>query len=330
MSEPVQNTAVVAEGLGLLTSMYAKQPNVRNILTAILSQRQLLENVMFQVYSGRNLRGAALYALPVTNSVLDAIGALVGQPRDGLSDAQYQPIIFLRAAVNRATGRATDWSKFAQILLGFSGGGVEYYQGEASFFFFVGDMLIDPVVVASVLFDAVPNGIGPGVFAYSTWVDGNDFMWGSTYSAGAGQGKWGSHYDGTVGGLLVASFWLGHLGLGTGSGVPGSGDDMLIALNPGLAATTTSSTSIPTTDLVVRVLVDVTVAYVGAGAVTLSVGQTGNLTLLLSGFNLKVAGLYVIETLVTWGASLPVVATIAGSPSAGACEIVVQYGVPQP
>jgi hypothetical protein len=330
VSEPVHNESVVAEGLGFLTSMFAKQPNVRNILTAILTERQKLEDVMFAVYAGRNLRGAALFALPTTNSVLDAIGALVGQPRDGLSDAQYQPVIFLRAAVNRATGRATDWSKFATILLGFSGGGVEYYQGEASFFFFVGNMHIDPVVVASVLFDAVPNGIGPGVFAYSTWADGNDFMWGSVYDATAGQGKWGSTYDATVGGLLVASFWLGHLGLGGGV-VPAPGDDdMFILVAPGLAPTTSSGTSIPATDVVARLSILVTTPYAGAGAVTLSVGQTGTPGLLVSGFDLTHAGLFEIDVFDIWGSSLPVLATIAGSPASGACQVLVQYGVPQP
>lgn len=202
MSEPVQNTAVVAEGLGLLTSMYAKQPNVRKILTAILSVRQELENVMWGVFVGRRLRTATLYPLPQTNNVLDVIGALVGQPRGGISDAFYQAILFLRVAVNRSTGRITEWSNFASILLQTSGGGVEYFEGKTSFELGVFDMTLPAVAVASVLTLAVPNGVR-AVFDYSTWPTGNDFRWAAADGT-HGQGVWGDT-AGTVGGLLVAA-----------------------------------------------------------------------------------------------------------------------------
>ncbi len=128
----------------------------------------------------RQLGQATINALPATNAVLDSLGALVGQPRSGLDDADYVTAIRLRAAVNRSKGRMSDWSNLAAILLRVSGGPVEYVEGgNASFYFFVGDMpaTLNPNVVASLLSSADPNGVGPNCLGYSTWADGNDFEW---------------------------------------------------------------------------------------------------------------------------------------------------------
>lgn len=204
MSEAQNNTQMVAQALGRLTSMYRNKPNIRNIVKAIISQKQELQNVLYQVYVGRRLATAILYAPPQTNSVLDAIGVLVGQPRLGLPDAQYQAILFLRVAVNHATGQTPNWGLYARILLKTAGGGVEYWEGTAALCLFVGDMSLPIAVVARVLGDALPNGVR-GVFAYSTWPDGNDFEWcDANDPTHTGQGTWGDANDPSIGGLLVS------------------------------------------------------------------------------------------------------------------------------
>lgn len=213
MSVPTQNTGVVAAGLARLTSAYATKPGVRKILTALLTPKQELENVLFAVYVGRRLSTATLYALPTTNSVLDAIGKLVGQPRNAMSDAEYQAVLFLAVAVNRSNGRIGDWSKFAAILLHyFAGGPVELLEGTAAFDFGVLDFTgadADNIVVAvaGVLAKAVPNGVRAS-FVYSTWSSSLNFTFGSVYDGTAGPLGLGSIYDGSVGGKLVASLSL--------------------------------------------------------------------------------------------------------------------------
>jgi hypothetical protein len=203
MSEPVENIAVVTEGLGLLTSMYAKQPNVQAILTAILSVRQTLEAVLWGVYTGRRLPqpSSALYTLPLTNSVLDALGALVGQGRGGLSDVQYQATLLLRVAVNRSSGRITDWSGLAALVLPYASG-VEYFEATAAFSLGFWNLMLPALALAGVLADAVPNGVRAN-FDYSGWAPGNDFEWCAADGTG-GQGVWADS-TGAVGGLLVAS-----------------------------------------------------------------------------------------------------------------------------
>lgn len=99
-----------------------------------------------------------------------------------------------------------------------------------------------------------------------------------------------------------------------------------------LGTTTASSTTeIPANAYVFSVTIDVTTAY-DAGT-TVAIGQTGDTDLLMATSKNKATkvGTYVIPYYqgLAWGASsLAVLATVAGSPSAGASVIAVEYAVP--
>jgi hypothetical protein len=205
---PIYNQQIVSQGLARLTTNYITKPNVRALLAVYLQPFQDLEDATFGVLNDRILATAVKYSLPTTNVVFDVIGALIGQTRGPLSDEAYYLIILLRVAANRATGRITDWSKFAGILLPFCADTPIFYGDQGGIYFGCWDVTLPPVVstpniVASVLGRAVGAGIA-GKLAYSTWADGNDFEFTSRYDSSAGQGKWASRYDSTVGGLLVA------------------------------------------------------------------------------------------------------------------------------
>jgi hypothetical protein len=172
-----------------------------------------LEDRIRSVLNTRILRTATCYSNTVSipgtdNVVFDTLGALVGVSRGGLGDLSYRSVIYLEVAVNRATGRTTDWSGFFNILQPYCSGTVIYLDGEAAFYYGLWNLTLDPNQIGLALSKAVPNGVG-GYFAYTTWPDGNDFEWGSRYSAGAGQGTWGSRYNTATGGLWVAGIeWL--------------------------------------------------------------------------------------------------------------------------
>jgi hypothetical protein len=212
MAIPAWNQMIVAQGLAWLTGQF-QQPNIRAWLAACLQPLQTLEDAAQQVLTVRFLATAQLFELPETNSVLDVIGALVGQPRDGLDDADYQTLIYLRIAVNRATGVVADWAGFAKILLRAGAGGpVSYYEALAGLFFGVWDLPqgpwptqdINPNLVGQLLAKAVPNGVN-GIFAYTTWKDGGDFEWcDANNQSTTGQAGWGDSVAGQVGGLLVS------------------------------------------------------------------------------------------------------------------------------
>lgn len=209
---PVFNNQIVAQGLARLTSAFITQPNVRAMLAVYLQPWQDLEDATWDVLNGRILATATVYALPATNAVLDALGALIGQRRGSLSDAELKALIYLRVAANRATGRVTDWARFAQILTPFCDTVPVFYGDQAGIYFGCWNLFPDNVpnpanTVAQVLARAPGNGMG-AVLAYTTWPDGNDLEFTSTYGGETGEGGWGSVYTPAVGGFWVAGAQL--------------------------------------------------------------------------------------------------------------------------
>lgn len=218
MPVPVQNTLVVAQGQARLTGIYVAQPNIRAWLGAALYPAQNLENDAFAVLEARVLATAVEYTWPQTNSVFDGIGAIVGQPRSGMTDVQYKTAIYLRIAANRATGRIGDWSNFGAILTRTGAGPVVFYATTSetpgawgpSFYFGVWNCSNgspDPMIAASCLDLGVPQGVYC-CFVYSTWPDGSDFECGSIYASWAGQGGLGDSSTPATGGMLVSALGL--------------------------------------------------------------------------------------------------------------------------
>ena len=202
MTAPNQNQQIVGQGLARLTSAFITQPNIRAMLAVYLQPLQDAEYAVWGVIEDRILSTAALYSLPQTNIIFDTYGGLLGVPRVGLSDINYKALLYLQIAVNRSTAATPNWSTFASILKPFVDA-VYYLDGQASLDFGLWNMQLPPLTVCSQLTRAVGNGIG-GVFSYSTWSDGNDFQCTSSYNSTAGEAGWGSVYDTTAGGLMVA------------------------------------------------------------------------------------------------------------------------------
>jgi hypothetical protein len=245
---PIYNPQIVAQGLARLTGAFGQKPNVRAWLAACLQPAQDLEDATWQVLGARFLASATRYTLPETNAVFDTIGALVGQPRNGYSDSDYVSLIYLRIAVNRSLGRTTDWSRFGGILLTQSLGPLGYFEGGANASATYGSasdpsstwpflnssaqslatypvvlqiaggaslclvcygmIVLNPVLVASILADAVPNG-ARGTLVYTTgpFVVGTtgDLVCGSFYDSTAGNGGLSSVYTDLVGGGLPSA-----------------------------------------------------------------------------------------------------------------------------
>lgn len=103
-------------------------------------------------------------------------------------------------------------------------------------------------------------------------------------------------------------------------------------------ATYTSNTSIPAQDgaLVVRATVDITTAFSGGSGATVELGQTGQLSLFAGTgqWTITSTGLKTpVELDITSASSpalanLPVIATIGGSPTAGAGWVILWYTEP--
>ena len=218
MTTPSYNQQIVAQGLARLTSAFITKPNIRKMLAVYLQPWQDLEDATWGVLDGRILSTAPLGSTYVSvpgsdNNVFDVIGNIVGVARAGVGDLVLKTLIYLEVAVNKATGRTTDWSNFWTILSPFAVTDVAvrpttfYVSGQAGFYFGLWNLVLDANAVGKALTKACPQGV-LGVFAYSTWPDGGDFSCSSVYDGSLGQGGWGSVYDSTAGGPLVAAIGL--------------------------------------------------------------------------------------------------------------------------
>jgi hypothetical protein len=231
---PARLTRYVEDGLKLLTSQYqttvsydaagvarfqGNAPQLAALIASYLKQCQELENVLWDIWSLRQLTTMGTlnegFPSPPTqnNTLMDTVGLLVGQPRQGMSDHDYLSAIYVRIAVNRMTGKVTEWSNIARILTsnGNAGGPVQYYEAivppsvegtpdvdgvraSAGFVLAIWDFALNPVVVAQILAEGTPHGV-LGELHWSTWPDGSDFEWTSSYDGSAGEEGWGSVYS---------------------------------------------------------------------------------------------------------------------------------------
>lgn len=93
----VKKTVHVTEGLAKLLGQYKDATNLRTLMQILLGQVQTIENDSADIAMGMNVSTAANYQL-------DIIGAIVGEPRQGRTDAQYRPRILSRIGINISNG----------------------------------------------------------------------------------------------------------------------------------------------------------------------------------------------------------------------------------
>lgn len=92
-------TAHVATGLARLARQFRK-PVIQAVLSAYLAEVQAIEDAFW-----------ALIILGIDNAQgahLDQLGALLGEPRQGLGDLAYRNLVRARAVSNRSRGTYTD------------------------------------------------------------------------------------------------------------------------------------------------------------------------------------------------------------------------------
>lgn len=187
-----------AEQLERLTDSFSGRPNTEGIVTSLGASLQALETCLFDFYSKRRLDTS-------TRDSLDKLGALVGQTRDGLPDADYREAIRLRIAINKSDGRAVDIVAIANALfeqVALTDG--KYSEGDEASFRIEGYNMTAVATVIRMLSEARPAGVY-ALLTYSTWAASENLMWGSTTTT-TGQNVLGSTYGSVTGaGKLVSS-----------------------------------------------------------------------------------------------------------------------------
>jgi hypothetical protein len=98
------------DGVARLTERYRK-PLISALLGAWLAEVQALELVCYDLLTKRSPATAE-------GAVLDLLGKIVGQPREGRSDTHYRLWVAARILVNRSSGLARELLAIALKLMG--------------------------------------------------------------------------------------------------------------------------------------------------------------------------------------------------------------------
>ena len=189
----IQTTTHIAEGLALLITQYRDKPNLAAILTAYLTQVQEIEDVAFDILAILGDIDSQV------GEQLDLIGRIVGQDREGRTDAVYIQWIHARVLVNRSSGLVDELLQILELVAsGNSRGYTPAYP--ASFLIEIfGAFSGDAQAVAAILGEARAAGVN-GQFLYSVQADADTFTWatGDTEEASTTQG-WGDDAQTTGG-----------------------------------------------------------------------------------------------------------------------------------
>lgn len=110
MSDLVQETDHVGVALDKLLHQFKNAVQLNEFFTAILAPVQTVENDLWALYTER-------WPDVAVGQQLDNLGAIVGQPRRGLNDADYRLWIQARILINRADGTGDDTLKLLQLII---------------------------------------------------------------------------------------------------------------------------------------------------------------------------------------------------------------------
>ena len=136
------NQSYVAQGLARLLEQYKGQPRITALITAWLAQCQEVEDALWSVWLDRELQSGL-----ATGDLLDKLGALVGQVREGVSDAIYALLISARIQANRSDGKRPTLIKIASLLApGFVVGTREYIGAVVMTIY--GPLVVPPAVLS--------------------------------------------------------------------------------------------------------------------------------------------------------------------------------------
>lgn len=111
MSQPI--THIVdheAQAVARLPQQYVGKPNISAMATIFGDRYQTVEDVFWDMYSNGSLANAH-------DTMLDQIGEIVGQPRNGMADPLYRIRIAARIGQNVSKGTAEDVIKIFKILM---------------------------------------------------------------------------------------------------------------------------------------------------------------------------------------------------------------------
>lgn len=147
--EHIQNE--IERGLARRVEQFKDSPNLEALLTALLQPFQSLEDSLWTLYTDRWVEAAE-------GTQLDNLGWIVGQAREGRTDAEYRPWIKARVFANRSNGTIDDALRIIALIE--AGAIAEVHEVyPAAYEVSVLAMSADPNAVFQILSKAKPAGV---------------------------------------------------------------------------------------------------------------------------------------------------------------------------
>lgn len=143
----------VQAALDRLITQYKNKPNFIAIITAFVTQHQILEDATFELY-GR------LDILNSEGAQLDGIGEIVGQDRLGFDDARYRILLLAKIGQNVSNGDPERIISIFKLLTGASF--VHYLNLRDGEIELATDGSIDETII-NFVFDQVQKSVAAGV-----------------------------------------------------------------------------------------------------------------------------------------------------------------------
>lgn len=112
MSNVERDDDVVARGVSRLIVAFQSKPRIVALLTSYLKQVQDVKTAAYDFYADRMLSSGN-----ITTDLLNKLGKLVGQNREGFDNDTYKLLITARIAANRSDGKRETLIRITSLLV---------------------------------------------------------------------------------------------------------------------------------------------------------------------------------------------------------------------
>jgi hypothetical protein len=161
-------TSHVADAQARLLSQFSEAGNLKNTVAALTESIQDYEDLVFPLFTLLDIDA-------MEGEQLDGIGSIVGEDRQGRTDAEYREAIRLRVSLNVSSGEPETVIALFKALTDPTGP-VVYYEEQPAAYSIYGDgdqfaQLLAAMEAAS------PAGVHVSLLDFMLWEDGDDALW---------------------------------------------------------------------------------------------------------------------------------------------------------
>jgi hypothetical protein len=171
------NTTIYQDAVALLPGQFKDKTRILALLKAFMDEFQEVEDAMWDVFITRVLQNNL-----AQGDLLDKLGKIVGQPREGSSDADYSIFITARIRANRSNGLREDLLTIASLLVPSTTIYAKDFPPAAIYIEPLGPVTVSPTIIANQFLGV---SVAAGVLLMFVWTEvprANTILCGSVYA----------------------------------------------------------------------------------------------------------------------------------------------------